>query len=150
MASHDALRLVLEQAERERDAALALYQQAQQRAAQARAQAQDLLHYRGDYDARWQQQFREGGAGIETLATYQGFGTRLGEAIAQQGQLAQTLEARVEAARQALAARETRVASVRKLIERRQAEQLLQQTRLEQKASDEFAQRASARQPPRL
>ena len=45
------------------------------------------------------------------------------------------------AARERLRQRETRVAMVRKLMERRQQAQLQQQERREQKASDETAQR---------
>jgi flagellar FliJ protein len=141
MAGLDTLRLVLEQAERERDQAQALMLQAQARAQQARAQAQDLHRYQTEYDARWQQQFQQASTGIETLQNYRRFGDRLGDAIAQQGQLASALEGRLAMARQALQEKETRVAAVRKLIERRQAEALQRAARQEQKSNDEFGQR---------
>jgi len=148
MASNlDTLRLVLEQAERERDQAQAQLLQAQARAQQARTQAQDLHSYQNEYDARWQRQFQQGGTGIETLNQYRSFGDRLGDAIQQQGQVAAVLEARVGVARQLLAEKETRVASVRKLIERRLAEAQALAAKQEQKASDEFGQRAVWRDP---
>lgn len=140
-ANVQTLQLVLAQAERERDAALLALQQATARAQSARAQATSLNQYQGEYQARWQASFRSS-TGIETLQAYQGFGARLTDAIDQQGQLAGVLEIRLEAARAALAEKETRAASVRKLIERRLAEAKVQTQRQEQKATDEFAQRA--------
>jgi flagellar FliJ protein len=147
MAQLDTLRLVLEQAERERDHAQAQLLQAQARANQARTQAQDLHSYQNEYDARWQRQFQQGGTGIETLTQYRSFGDRLGDAILQQGQVATVLEGRVAAARQVLQDKETRVASVRKLIERRLAEAQALANKQEQKANDEFGQRAGWRDP---
>ncbi len=141
-ANVQTLQLVLAQAERERDAALLTLQQATARAQAARAQATSLSQYQDEYQTRWQSTFRSGGTGIETLQAYQGFGARLTDAIDQQGQLAGVLEARLQAARAALAEKETRAASVRKLIERRLAEVQAQLQRQEQKATDEFAQRA--------
>ncbi|MCZ8234539.1 MAG: flagellar export protein FliJ [Inhella sp.] len=141
MANLDTLQLVLRQAERERDQAQALMLQAQARANQARAQAQDLHRYQGEYDARWHQQFQHSNTGIETLQNYRRFGDRLGEAIAQQGQLATVLEGRLDLARQALQDKEMRVAAIRKLIERRWAEAQRLAARQEQKANDEFGQR---------
>ncbi len=144
MANVQTLQIILEQAERERDAALVAVQQAQARLQAAQAQASDLAQYQGEYQARWQTQFRAG-SGIETVHAYQGFGNRLTDAIDKQGQLTGVLEARLHAARAALAERETRVASMRKLIERRVHEAQLRVNKLEQKASDEFGQRMGRR-----
>jgi len=147
MSKLDTLQLVLEQAERERDQAQAQLQQALARAQQARTQAQDLHSYQNEYDARWQRQFQQGGTGIETLTQYRSFGDRLGDAILQQGQVATVLEGRVAAAREVLQEKETRVASVRKLIDRRLAEAQALAAKQEQKASDEFGQRSAWRDP---
>ena len=57
-----ALALVLEQVERERDQALAEQQRAQQMLDGAQRQAEQLLHYRSDYEQRWNMQFRQAGA----------------------------------------------------------------------------------------
>lgn len=145
MAGLDTLTLLLEQAERARDEALAAATEAQTRLARAQAQADDLLSYQGEYHLRWQGQARAG-LGIETLQCYQSYAGRLREAIGQQGQLLQLLEARWQTSRAELQERELRVASLRKLIERRQAEALQQAHRQEQKLNDEWAAR-SARRP---
>lgn len=145
MAEIRTLQLLLDQAERARDAALQALQQAQARAAQAHAQARSLGDYQQQYDQRWQQQFRDEGGSASLLQLQRQFGQRLSDAIGQQGAQAQLLDARVNAARQQLQERELRVASVRKLIERRQAELLLRELKAEQKRSDEFAAR---RRPP--
>jgi flagellar protein FliJ len=143
----DALKLVLEQAEAARDEALVAFQQAQARATQARAQCQDLGQYQQQYDARWLAQFRQGGAAVQIVQAHQQFGLRLTDAIGQQTQAAAMAETRAEAARQLLQERELRVASVRKLMERRQAEQQLKDQRREQKASDEFAAQRHRQNP---
>lgn len=145
MAELKTLQLLLEQAEAARDAALQALQQAQARAAQAHAQARSLGDYQQQYDQRWQQQFSSEGGSAQILQLQRQFGQRLSDAIGQQGAQAQLLDARVNAARLQLQERELRVASVRKLVERRQAEAQLREHKAEQKRSDEFAAR---RRPP--
>ena len=138
MADVSTLQLLLEQAERARDEALVALQQAQQRAAHAHAQHKDLGEYQQQYDQRWFGQFREG-ASVQIVQAHQQFGLRLTDAIGQQAGMAALLDARVQGARLQLQEREIKVATARKLIERRQAEALVQQMRAEQKTSDEFA-----------
>ena len=57
MSSLQSLNILLEQAETERDAALAALQRAHDAAGAAQAQVEGLLNYRGDYQKRWSQQF---------------------------------------------------------------------------------------------
>ena len=57
MSSLQSLNLLLEQAEAERDAALAALQRAREAADGAQAHAEVRLTYRGDYQTRWSQQF---------------------------------------------------------------------------------------------
>ena len=137
-----ALRTLLQQAESERDAALALLRQSETRRQAAEAQAEQLRAYRGQYHQRWAQQFAQGGA-IEIVQCYQNFNERLQQAVQMQQHNAQQLQATFERTRTLLAQREMRVASVRKLIERRQAEMRQRADRQEQKAADETAQRAA-------
>jgi len=83
-----ALTLLLEQAERSRDEALARQQQAEDRLRAAEGQASQLSDYRGQTERRWSAQFREG-ATVTLLHCYQGFIGRLHgadqQAQAQQG-----------------------------------------------------------------
>lgn len=134
---------VLQHAESERDQAVLLLRQADGSARAAQGQCDQLHHYRGDYQRRWTQRFGESGA-IELLHCYRGFTLRLDQAIEQQTLIAAQATARAEQARAALVQREQRVASVRKLIERRQAEMQLKAHRRDQKTSDESAQRRHA------
>lgn len=133
-----ALQLLLEQAERERDAAVVALRQAEQRAAQAHAQHKDLGSYQAQHDARWMAEFRQHGAARAIVQTHAQFGQRLSDAIGQQAQQAELLDQRVLQCRQLLQERELRVASVRKLLERRTAEARQRANRAEQKAADEF------------
>jgi flagellar FliJ protein len=136
-----ALTTLLKQAEGERDNALVLMQQAQKRTDAARTQHEQLIAYRGQYRQRWSQQFSTPAA-IEIVQCYQGFGDRLEQAIAHQEQVVGQCSAQAERMRQLLQERELRVASVRKLIERRQQEQRRLEDRRDQKLTDEAAQRS--------
>ena len=143
------LATLLEREERRRDEALAHWRGCQQRAEAARGQHQALLGYRDEYRQRWAGQFRQG-CGIDLLRCYQGFVSRLDQAIEMQSQQADHSQNVVDAALRALRQRETRVAMVRKLIERRQAAAQLAQSRRDQKTSDEAAQRMGRRGPRAL
>lgn len=136
----DLLQTLLEREKDKRDAALTEWRAACQQADAARQQADGLVAYRGEYQARWKTQFSRS-ATIEVLRCYQGFVDRLEQAIVMQQGAAEQAAARAEAARERLRHRETKVATVQRLIERRvQASQLREQRR-DQKASDEAAQR---------
>jgi flagellar FliJ protein len=134
------LMALLAQTERERDEAWAEAQQAMQSQQSAAAQSDQLLVYRREYEQRWSAQFRTEGR-IELLHCYRGFMDRLTQAVEQQQRIAEHAAAQVERTRQALAEREVRVASVRKLIERRRQELRLTADRAEQKQTDEFGSR---------
>jgi flagellar FliJ protein len=133
------LHTVLGQAEAERDRALTAMRLAEDLAQQRQVQAQQLQAYRSEYQQRWSGQFSRRGT-MEIVQCYQSFMQRLDEALAQQQQQAAAAQAQAQQARQRLLAAETRVASVRKLMERRQAEHRLLQERREQRQTDETAQ----------
>lgn len=137
-----ALRTLLEQAETERDAALARMLGADEAARQARAQAEQLHAYREDYRRR-APALNGGSASIELVRCHHGFMQRLDQAIEQQrGQLLR-LERQASEQREVLMEREVRVASVKKLIERRTQEAQRQAARVEQRQTDESAMRGS-------
>jgi flagellar FliJ protein len=140
--SIQALALVLEHAERERDLALSEQLRAQQLLDGAQRQSQQLLNYRSEYEQRWNIQFRQAGT-REIVQCYQGFMGRLQLAVDQQHHQVTLAGRKLEAAREALRAQELRVAAVRKLIERRQQELALAAGRREQKLTDEQASRAA-------
>lgn len=137
-----ALVLVLEQVERERDQALAEQQRAQQVFDGAQHQSEQLLNYRSEYEQRWNSQFRQAGT-KEIMQCYQGFMGRLQLAVDQQQHQVTRASATLAAARDVVRAQEMRVAAVRKLIERRQQELALAAGRREQKLTDEQASRAA-------
>ena len=135
------LQAVLVRAEADRDAAQTLLRQAEQQLQQAREQADSLHQYRSEYDQRWVARFRQSGT-PELLQCHRSFGQRLDQAIGVQDHTHQHQGHRVQQARQALLARELRVAAVRKLIERRQSDLRLRDDQIEQRTTDEAAQRS--------
>jgi len=80
---------------------------------------------------------------MELMHVYRAFMDRLNLAVDQQQRVAQHSAIKAEQARDALVQQELRVASVRKLIERRQQELRQSAERRDQKQTDEFAARAA-------
>jgi flagellar FliJ protein len=132
------LQLVLAHAERLRDETLAAMLQADEALRRLRAQADQLEAYRSEYRARGP---ANTGAltGIDALRRHAEFMHRLEHALAQQAMSLQGAEITAARHRAELVAQELRVASARKLLERRTAEQQRAQTRLEQRRTDEAA-----------
>jgi flagellar protein FliJ len=143
----ETLHTLLDQAEQQRNIALAAFNQSRARRDEARTQARDLEAYRDDYSAKWNGQFRRGAA-LEVLRSYHQFAARLELAISQQAHALTVCEQAMARANDVLAEHELRVASVRKLIERRRHEQRQGLERHEQRASDEQAQRMRAQRNP--
>jgi flagellar FliJ protein len=136
------LMALLAQTEAERDNARLRCLEAQATAEAALAQSEQLRTYRGDYERRWGAEFSRDGK-VELLRCYQTFVERLTQAVDQQG-LAAERAALQHAQRLAeLAQHEIRVSSVRKLIERRAAQQQMEDMRREQRQTDELASRAA-------
>jgi flagellar protein FliJ len=144
----ETLATLLEQAEQQRNIALAAFNQSRARRDEARTQAREVALYRDDYSARWNGQFQRGAA-LEVLRSYHQFSARLELAISQQAHALAVCEQALARANDVLAAHELRVASVRKLIERRRHEQRQGLEQSEQRATDEQALRMSksARNP---
>lgn len=143
-SANDTLGLLLERAERERDAAAQVLHAAAAQAEAARAQADSLSGYRQEYQQRWTQSFAQSTT-MSIVGCYRNFGQRLDQAVSAQGHVAQHADHRQARAREALREAELRVAALRQLIARRQAEAAKVAQRREQRASDEFAARAHLR-----
>jgi flagellar protein FliJ len=143
----ETLHTLLEQSESQRNIALAAFNQSRARRDEARTQARELETYRNDYTARWSGQFQRGAA-HEVLRSYHQFAARLELAISQQTQALTICEQALTRANDALTAHELRVASVRKLIERRHHELRQGMERREQRAEDEQAQRMRTQRNP--
>lgn len=151
-AALDALRLLLDRATQERDRLAGELRRGEEVLQRARQQGEQLAAYRNEYTQRWSRQFGRGGA-IEIVHCYQSFMQRLEEAMGQQQRQVEAAERGVAAVRQALLQAELRVASVKKLIERRLAEMARVQERRDQRQTDETAQHLAmrrARQHPAL
>jgi flagellar protein FliJ len=135
-----SLVILLQHAERERDRSLAACQAASAAQQAAQAQYEQLLEYRREYQSRWSDQFSQQGQ-IELVHCYHGFMLRLTQAVEHQLAVLQGACARADAARAALRNLEIRVASVRKMIERRSQRERGEHGRREQKVADEMASR---------
>ena len=134
-----ALQLVLDRAAQERDRLAGELRRAEELALRARRQGEQLAAYRGEYLQRWSRQFGHGGA-IEIVHCYHSFMQRLDEALAHQQRQVHAADRGQAAAREKLLQAETRLASIRKLIERRQAEIARAHERRDQRQTDETAQ----------
>lgn len=134
-----SLQTLLEHAERARDEGQVALQQAEKAARDLQTQAQQLTAYHSEYDARHP---ARGGraAPIELLRCHLGFMQRLQQAQAQQQAQLQAAQQRVTQRIQALVGLEMRVAAIRKLLERREKEQLTANQRREQRGNDEASQ----------
>ncbi len=142
-----SLNALLNHAENLRDETLVQLAQAEAMQRQLQHQAEQLHGYRDDYRARHP---ATGGrsTSIELLRVHQGFMQRLEQALAQLHGQQGHADRRIESLRQQLIAQETRVASVRKLIERRAHEAQTDAERREQRrADDASAQRHRAAGP---
>lgn len=135
----ETLATLLEQSEAQRNVALAAFNQARARRDAMRLQALELADYRDEYQQRWNAQFHQRGAALDIVRCYRQFADRLETAIAQQQHAVGVAEQALARANDNLAAHELRVASVRKLIERRSAELRSGVQRREQRAADELA-----------
>jgi flagellar protein FliJ len=135
------LMALLAQTERERDDALQQHQRLEAAFQAAQTQADQLVTYRRDYEQRWTAQFSKEGA-MPLVNCYQNFNERLTQAVEFQRNAVQQAQSAAEKGRATWMEREIRVASVRKLIERRVHEIQLSTERREQKITDEFASRA--------
>lgn len=136
------LMALLEQTEQERDAARSRQQRALADHQAAVAQAEQLVQYRREYEQRWGERFAQAGH-IELVHSYHGFMSRLTMAVEHQARVVESAGATLERASAALVEQEMRVASVRKLIERRVQELQRQSERREQGQLDELASRAA-------
>lgn len=143
-APADALHLLLERAQEVRDTAARALHAANAQATAARAQHGELNGYRGEYERRWLEQFSQPTA-IGLVGCYQSFGQRLDQAVSTQGQAAAFADQRERHAREQLRQAEMRVAALRQLIARREAEAQQAAQRREQRATDEYAARAHLR-----
>jgi len=134
------LRTLLEREQRRRDEQMANVRNAVANAEAQQQQADGLVGYRTEYCRKWSAQFQQA-ATIEILRSYQGFLSRLDQAITQQQSVLEHAHRMVEAHRQRLVEREIRVATVERLIQRREAMLAKVADRRDQKNLDELAQR---------
>lgn len=136
------LMALLGQTETERDAARARHQRAIEEHRAAQAQAEQLVQYRREYEQRWGERFATAGH-MELVQSYHGFITRLTRAVDHQQRVVAQASAAADRAGAVLVEQEMRVASVRKLIERRVQEVQRQGEQREQRQLDELASRAA-------
>jgi flagellar FliJ protein len=134
-----ALHTLLEHTQRQRDEVLLALQRAEAHALRLQQQAEQLGAYRTDYERRGPTQAGVT-AGMEMVNVHIGFIGRLGQALDQHHGQQQGAEAQVQRLRAALLPLELRVASVRKLLERREQAQRGVESRREQRQTDEAAQ----------
>jgi flagellar FliJ protein len=137
-----SLRILMAHAERQRDEAFAEQLKLDAARRSAETQAEQLVIYRRDYEARWSAEFSREGK-IELVRCYQGFVLRLTQAVEQQQRVARHAAAQVERATAIVRGHDIRAAALKKLIERRLQEGHRAGAVQEQKQNDEHAARAA-------
>ena len=137
------LRTLLEREQKRRDEQMAAVRNAVANAEAQQQQADGLTGYRSEYCQKWSAQFQQA-AQMEILRSYHGFLSRLDQAINQQKSVVEHAHRMVEAQRQRLVEREIRVATVERLIKRREAMLAKVADRRDQKNLDEMAQRLAS------
>jgi len=145
--NHPSLRpllLVVEQAERLRDEALARRGRADAALQAAEQQQRQLGEYQRESEARWLAQFRQGAA-ITLVQAYHDFVGRLQGAVAMQAQQVERLRRESERVAAAHVVTEQKLAAIRKLLDQRRQALLAAAQRREQKQMDELAARAGQR-----
>ncbi len=140
------LRTLLEREQKRRDEQMAQVRNAVANVEAQQQQADGLTTYRSEYCQKWSTQFQQA-AQMEILRSYHGFLSRLDQAIGQQQSVVEHAQRMVEVQRQRLVEREVRVATVERLIKRREAMLAKIADRRDQKNLDELAQRLSASRP---
>lgn len=138
MSALNALMVAVSVAERKRDEARQILQNAQATHVSAQNQLSQIEGYAQETQDRWGA--KEGVlVKPEVMYHHNQFMGRLGHAAGLQSGVVVDHAQRVEAASRQLLAAELRLASLRKVAEARQKEMQLQQTRREQKQTDERA-----------
>ena len=137
------LRTLIEREQKRRDEQMAQVRNAVANAQAQQQQVEGLTTYRSEYCQKWSAQFRQA-AQIEILRSYHGFLARLDQAITQQQSVVEHASRMVDVQRQRLIEREIRVATVERLIKRREAMLAKLADRRDQKNLDELAQRLSS------
>ena len=137
------LKTLLEREQKRRDEQMAQVRNAVANAEAQQQQAEGLTTYRGEYCQKWSAQFQQA-VQMEILRSYHGFLSRLDQAISQQQSVIEHAQRMVEIQRQRLIEREIRVATVERLIKRREAMLAKVADRRDQKNLDEMAQRVTS------
>jgi flagellar FliJ protein len=137
------LKTLLEREQKRRDEQMASVRAAAANAEAQQQQADGLSTYRSEYCQKWSAQFQQA-AQMEILRSYHGFLSRLDQAISQQQSVLAHAGRKVEVQRQRLVEREIRVATVERLIKRREVLLAKIADRRDQKDLDELAQRLSS------
>ena len=134
------LSALLQLAERHRDDALAAARTSQEQLRRLQAQREQLLSYTQDYRQR-DPTLGGRSASIDMLRYHQSFMQRLQQAVDQQNAQVVAALAQAEHLQKAVLPLEQKVASVKRLLERRAETARLADQRVAQRQSDEAAQR---------
>ena len=138
MSTLNALSVAVEVALRKRDEARRLLQDAQGAHQAAQDQLHQLQGYARETEGRWGMS-ANAAVQPEVMFHHYQFMDRLGHAVGLQTTVVGDHGSRVQGATRALLEAELRLASLRKVVEKRQQDHARQQMRLEQKQTDERA-----------
>ncbi len=145
MSKFNSLRVAIDLAESSRDQALAFLQQQRSSLAHAQDQMEQLQTYAHETESRWARN-AQAGTTPELLRHHYQFMARLQQAVVLQQDVLTGSNNKLMAAQQQVLQAEMHMASLKLLLNKRQASQLHQQQRRDQKQMDEFASLQTLRQ----
>lgn len=145
MSKFNSLCVAIDLAESSRDQALAVLQQHRSSLAHAQDQLEQLQTYAHETESRWARN-AQAGTTPELLRHHYQFMARLQQAVVLQQDVLAGSNSRLMAAQQQVLQAEIHMASLKLLLSKRQAGQLHQEQRREQKQMDEFASMQTLRQ----
>lgn len=138
MSNANAIRLAIDRASRERDAAGNGLAQVLARHEHARRQMDELRNYAAETQSRWAMPAHEW-VSPQVLGSYYQFMERIEQTISLQNDVLAELQRQIDVARQLLIRADVRMGSLKKLREVQRAKEASALSRLEQKQTDEFA-----------
>ncbi len=145
MSSFSSLLLAIDLANVKRDQAMGHWHKAMQAQAYAMDQMRQLKQYASETEERWTCSAQQSTT-PELLHHHYQFMDRLNQTMALQDNVLETSSQKVETARQLMVEAEVRLASLKKLVALKQAEQQKQHRHRDQKHMDECAAMQTQRQ----
>lgn len=130
---------VVKIAESEEHKAMQNYGQYQRRLEEQKGHLEQLVKYRSEYLAQFQQR-AEAGISVQQMQRYRAFISQLDSGIEEQNRVIGSIKQELEAKRREWFSKRTRTQAIDKVVEQHLTNEQLQDSKREQKENDEYSQ----------